>query len=101
RLNPEEAGKTPERKNAKGDESETASPEIAARQHTPQFVLAAAENFIQVWRRRARRLWSSAPRALAARAPGPTAALIGPRHCIMSPAPAYVTGVRRMTPELG
>ena len=71
RLDPEKARKTPERKHAKHHESETASAEIAAGQHAPQFVLAATEDFFEIWRRRARRLRSRAPGALAARAPGP------------------------------
>ena len=80
RLDPEKAGKSPKRQHAKRDESEAASAEIAAGQHAPQFVLAAAQDFLEIGRRRPRRLRPGAPRALAAAAPRPSAALIGPRH---------------------
>ena len=80
RLDPEKAGKTPKRDHAKHYESETASAEIAARQHAPQFVLAATQDFLQIGRRRPGRLRPGAPWALATAAPRPPTALIGPRH---------------------
>ncbi len=52
RLDPEEAGKAPQRDRRETEQRETLAAEVAARQHAPQFVLAAAEDFLQVRRRR-------------------------------------------------
>src|SRR5262245_21377917 len=80
RLDAGKSGESPERDYTKKDESETASAKIAAGQHPPQFVLAATEDFLQIRRRRPGRLRPGTPGALATAAPGPIAALIGPRH---------------------
>src|SRR5262249_16600581 len=88
RLDPDKPGKSPYADHAKRDKSKTASAEIAAGQHVPQFILAAAEDFFQIGRRRPRRLRSGTPGALATAAPRAAPALIGPRHRIKSPAPA-------------
>ena len=52
RFDPEEAGKAPQRDGRQRKQREALAAEIAARQHAPQFVLAAAEDFLQVRRRR-------------------------------------------------
>ncbi len=53
RLDPEEAGETPQRDGREAEQREALAAEIAARQHAAQFVLAAAEDFLQIRRRRA------------------------------------------------
>ena len=60
--------------------SDAAAAEIAARQHGAQLVLAAAQQFLEIGRRRARRRGTRAPRPLGTRTPGTAAALIAPRH---------------------
>ena len=80
RLDPEEAGKTPKRDRRKREQRKAAAAEIAARQKAAQFVLAAAQDFLEIRRRRPGRLRSGAPRPLAARTPWATATLIGPWH---------------------
>ena len=83
RLDLEEAGEAPQRDRRQSEQREALAAHIAAGQHAPQFVLAAAEDFLEIGRLRAAwRLRSGAPGALAARAPraAATAALIGPWH---------------------
>ena len=83
RLNPEEAGKSPQRQHRQSQQRKAPAAEAVARQEAAQFVLAAAENLLQVRRRgAARRLRSRAPGALTARNPrtATAAALIAPWH---------------------
>src|SRR6185437_6109024 len=88
RFNSEETRKTPEREDPKRDKGKSASAKVAPWQHSPQSILTAAENFLQVRRCRSLRLRSGTPGALAARAPGPAAALISPWHLQYLPTPA-------------
>src|SRR5664279_5088869 len=61
RFDPEEAGETPERDRRQREHRETLAAEIAARQHAAQFVLAAAQDFLEIRRLRStRRLRSGA-----------------------------------------
>jgi hypothetical protein len=46
RLDPEEAGKSPERENTERNESEPAAAQVAAWQYAPQSVLATAQDFL-------------------------------------------------------
>ena len=84
RFDAEEAGKAPEHQKTERDQCKPPASEIAAGQVAPQFVLAASEDFLQVRRRRSRRLRSGAPRPLAARTPRAATALIAPWHCNVS-----------------
>src|SRR5262249_51817922 len=79
-LNPEETGEAPEHQKTECDQRKSAAAEISAGQIASQSVLTAPEHFLQVRRRRSRRLRSGAPRPFAARAPWAATALIGPWH---------------------
>ncbi len=90
RLDAEETGEAPQRDRRQRQQREALAAEIAARQHAAQFVLAAAQDFLEIRRcRAARRLRSGTPGAFAARAPrtAAPAALIAPWHLNFLPTP--------------
>ncbi len=63
-LDAEEAGKQPDGDRGQHDEGKPLAAEAAARQHRAQLVLAAAQKFLEIGRRRARWLLARAPGAL-------------------------------------
>src|SRR4029079_8559087 len=81
RLDAEEPGHAPQHDRAERDQGEAAAAHVAAGQGAPELVLAAAQQILEIRRRRPGRLRSGTPGALrsAARSPGP-AALIAPWH---------------------
>ena len=72
RLDPEEAGGTPQRQRRDRQQREAAAAETAARQEAPQFILAAAQHFFEIGGRRSRLLRAGAPGALTSRRRRPT-----------------------------
>ena len=94
RLDLEEAREAPHQQRGDHDQQDAAAAEIAARQHAFQLVLAAAQQFLEVGRRRPGRLRSLAPRPLGASRAPRAAALITPWHENLS-GPANPSGSRR------
>src|SRR6266536_2695084 len=77
-LDPEEAGKSPQRQHGERDQRKAAAAETPARQHGPELVLAAAQQLLEVRRSGTGGLRSGAPGPLSG-TPRP-AVLTAPRH---------------------